>query len=80
MSSDQFQQLYNQLPPAAQDLVANYAISLGKVYAEELAGNADTTASLPQPGEGFRGLWKDREDMQDSTAWVRELRKSQWPN
>ncbi|MEX1269000.1 MAG: DUF2281 domain-containing protein, partial [Balneolaceae bacterium] len=26
----------------------------------------------------FRGILKDREDMQDSTKWVRELRKSRW--
>lgn len=24
------------------------------------------------------GLWKDREEMQDSAAWVRELRCQQW--
>jgi hypothetical protein len=26
----------------------------------------------------FRGVWKDRDDLQDSTKWVRELRKSRW--
>ena len=24
------------------------------------------------------GMWKDREDMHDSTAWVRALRRSEW--
>ena len=24
------------------------------------------------------GMWKDREDMQDSAAWVRDLRKREW--
>ncbi|MCK5538237.1 MAG: hypothetical protein KAI79_15530 [Bacteroidales bacterium] len=24
------------------------------------------------------GMWADREDMQDSSAWVKELRSSQW--
>ena len=28
----------------------------------------------------FFGMWKDREDMQDSTEWVRKVRKSQWSN
>lgn len=26
----------------------------------------------------FRGMWKDRKDMSDSTKWVRELRKSRF--
>lgn len=26
----------------------------------------------------FVGMWKDREDMQDSTHWVRNLRQQQW--
>jgi hypothetical protein len=26
----------------------------------------------------FFGLWKDREDMQDSTEWVRNLRRTEW--
>jgi hypothetical protein len=24
------------------------------------------------------GMWADREDMQDSTAWEREVRKREW--
>ena len=24
------------------------------------------------------GMWKDREDMKDSTAWVRNLREREW--
>jgi len=28
--------------------------------------------------EPFVGMWKDREDMQDSTKWVRGLRRNDW--
>ena len=28
--------------------------------------------------EPFLGMWKDRQDMADSTAWVRAIRKSEW--
>jgi hypothetical protein len=28
--------------------------------------------------EPFIGMWRDREDMQDSTAWVRSLRQREW--
>ncbi|MEL0589684.1 MAG: hypothetical protein U1V55_17420 [Planktothrix rubescens PR222] len=24
------------------------------------------------------GMWKDREDLQDSSAWVRQIRKQEW--
>lgn len=24
------------------------------------------------------GMWKDREDLQDSSAWVRQMRKQEW--
>ena len=24
------------------------------------------------------GMWKDREEMRDSSAWVKELRRTQW--
>lgn len=30
--------------------------------------------------EPFIGMWQGREDMQDSTTWVRQLRSSEWNN
>ena len=26
----------------------------------------------------FFGMWRDRQDMQDSTQWVRDLREKEW--
>jgi hypothetical protein len=28
--------------------------------------------------EPFIGMWKDRDDMSDSVAWVRDLRRLHW--
>lgn len=28
--------------------------------------------------EPFIGMWKDREDMKDSSQWVRQLRQQEW--
>ena len=28
--------------------------------------------------ELFVGLWKDRDDLSDATAWVRRLREQEW--
>ena len=50
------------------------------VCIEPLATESQTATS--EAGEGFAalpffGMWADREDMKDSTAWVRRNRK-QW--
>lgn len=28
--------------------------------------------------EPFFGIWRDREDMKDSTEWVKQVRQQQW--
>ncbi len=28
--------------------------------------------------EPFVGMWKDREDMEDSSQWVRQIRQQEW--
>ena len=28
--------------------------------------------------DGFIGMWRDREDVQDSSAWVRAAREREW--
>jgi hypothetical protein len=33
--------------------------------------------SNPQD-EPFVGMWKDREDMEDSSHWVRQVRQQEW--
>ena len=32
----------------------------------------------PLETESFVGMWQDREDLEDSTQWVRYLRKKEW--
>ncbi len=34
-----------------------------------------TLKALP---ETFIGIWKDREDMKNSSKWLRNVRKAQW--
>ena len=29
-------------------------------------------------GDPFIGMWKDRHDLSDSSAWVRDLRRCEW--
>jgi hypothetical protein len=37
-----------------------------------------TAARRKLTDEPFIGLWKDREDLQDSSGWVRHIRESEW--
>ena len=37
-------------------------------------------AKVPLREDPAIGMWEDREDMQDSTAWVRQLRQREWPD
>jgi hypothetical protein len=37
-------------------------------------------AKVPLREDPAIGMWADREDMQDSAAWVRKLRQGGWPD
>lgn len=63
------------LPPEGQQEAANFITLLHERYSRSV--------SAPQDGPdlkdlGFVGMWRDREDMRDSTAWVRTLREREW--
>jgi KaiC/GvpD/RAD55 family RecA-like ATPase len=36
------------------------------------------TMRLSLDKESFVGMWKDRTDMKDSSAWVKNVRKEEW--
>jgi hypothetical protein len=66
---------FEELPPEAQRQVIDFIAFLKTRHKKDRAvKNADTKLS----DEPFIGMWKDREDMQDSSRWVRSLRKSEW--
>jgi len=61
------------LPPEKQQEILEFAESLvQRVEAETAEDQADWQ------NDPFVGMWKDREEMQDSGAWVRQLRQQQW--
>ena len=63
------------LPPEGQRQVADFIALLRERYARSQSPNS-VTPDLAQ--DGFIGIWRDREDMQDSSAWVRNLREREW--
>lgn len=69
-------QQFTTLPPDAQALVADFITFLKQRH--------NQSQSIEQPkqrdlrADPFIGLWQNREDMQDSTQWVRNTRSSEW--
>lgn len=64
----------NVLPPEKQqELLA---------FAQALVQEVQNEGTRPMKGAWRNhqavGLWKDRTEMQDSAAWVRNLRRQQW--
>lgn len=66
------------LPPEGRRQVERLVLLLKRRYARS---SSRRKAKLsPLRDEKFVGMWKDREDLRDSSAWVRSIRKSEWMN
>lgn len=64
------------LPPEAQKQVKDFIAFLRACY--PTTQPVRKTRRIRLADEPFIGMWRDREDMQDSTAWVRSLRQHEW--
>lgn len=75
MTNDELLREFIALPPEGKRVVADLIAFLRQRY-----GTSSPVASnLSDLGaESFIGMWRDREDMQDSTAWVRNVRENEW--
>ncbi len=63
------------LPPEARKQVADFVAFLKGRYPTGKVGRPKRVDLQDEP---FIGMWRDREDMRDSSAWVRQLRRSEW--
>jgi len=63
-----------QLPPEGQLEVLDFVVFLQSRY--ETKRPVEKKGSILD--EPFVGMWEDREDMKDSLAWVRNLRRKEW--
>jgi len=61
------------LPPEAQKQVVDFVAFLKARY--PIRPRARKTRQVSLADEPFIGMWRDREDMRDSTAWVHGLRR-----
>jgi hypothetical protein len=64
------------LPPEAQKQVSDFVAFLKTRYPAAKAARKTKRPKLAD--EPFIGMWRDRDDMKDSSAWVRRLRESEW--
>ena len=75
MSNEEILREINSLPPEAQRQIEDFISFLRARYG---ASQRKTAPSSDLESEAFVGMWRDREDMRDSSAWVRNVRKSHW--
>ncbi len=79
MSEKELIKKIRKLPSEAQQEAADFVEFLSQKYIRK-PEKTDTIKKKSILDNSFRGIWKDRVDLQDSTKWVRELRKSRWVN
>lgn len=73
------QQIWNELmalPPEVQQQVFDFITFLRSRYAEDKKVEIKTPKKLTE--EPFIGMWQDRQEMADSSAWVRDVRQQEW--
>ncbi len=61
------------LPETEQQLVFELVAQLKQ---RQLTAQSRQQLNLDQ--SEFVGLWKDRPELQDSSAWVKQIRQTQW--
>jgi hypothetical protein len=75
MTDEEILREINSLPPEAQRQLEDFISFLRERYGSSQPKTAPASAL---ESEAFVGMWRDREDMRDSAAWVRSVRQSHW--
>jgi len=64
------------LPLEAQRQIEDFITALRERYQD--LPPAQTASLSDLRAEPFVGMWRDREDMTDSSVWVRNIREKHW--
>jgi hypothetical protein len=75
MTNEEILREINSLPPEAQRQLEDFISFLRERYK---SSQPKTAPSSDLESEAFVGMWRDREDMSDSSTWVRNVRQSHW--
>lgn len=77
MNQEKIWQDFSALPYDAQQQVADFVeFLLVRYTTSRRPKSARPTRNLAE--EPFIGMWSEREDMQDSSGWVRQVREREW--
>ena len=76
MPSDKVWDDFAELPSEAQRQVTDFIAFLRQRHQNPEAGRKTKNSDLSR--EPFVGMWRDREDLQKGTEWVRNLREREW--
>lgn len=76
MNQDKAWQQFTDLPPEQQQEVLDFMAFLQA--RGRLPTNRKTSRRTRLAAEPFVGLWRNREDLSDSIAWVRKTRQREW--
>jgi hypothetical protein len=66
----------NSLPPEAREQVADFIAILKKQH--DLVSQPTKRNGAGMARQPFVGMWRDRDDLKDSSAWVRTTRRREW--
>jgi Protein of unknown function (DUF2281) len=72
MTDEEILHEIHSLPPEAQRQIENFIAFLRERHK---CSEPKTAPTSDLKSEAFVGMWRDRGDMQDSSAWVRSVRK-----
>ena len=74
MTNEELLRAMSSLSDAAKLQIEKHILYLKKKETSEMK----KIPKRPLREEPFFGMWSDRKDMKDSTAWVRKIREEQW--
>ena len=76
MTQQQLIDEYTSLPEEAQHQVADFVAFLRQRY--KAAPSKQQSRPVDLEKELFIGMWRNRQELEDSTTWVRNTRKAEW--
>ena len=76
MTDEELLREISALPPEAQHEVEEFIAFLRQRYQQPQPNTPPESSDWH--AESFVGMWRDREEMRDSSAWVRGVRESEW--
>lgn len=59
-------------------IILSLSVEERQLLEERLHPGQSSSGQLNWQTNSFIGMWRDREEMQDSTQWVRAIRQQEW--